>query len=1439
MNQNESESSEPFAFVSIKSLEALNLSHKLNPYYVIHINGKKFNSDSKRSPSKWQCNINFEILEEENLNEEVKITIWSLNKLKKDKLIGECSIPFKELLSVSSSNILNSTKLMSDLVIPTPEESRQASPFLGTASPLEAFSPVVLRNLNTHAASPLFELRLGDTNFQRSSMDQHEIDSEFQFPTIEVPLRCKEKKKKKKRENGEENLEISPKILMSIDANGWKIMNKNMEKNIFTLSDFENIRYSLEKLNRLAESKGNSNRKVGGYIKRKLLNAMTQLAINQSVPIDISKGICQIWGKFLRRDDESLLLMVKEGILEFYSNIIKNLEKSEVLLPFLEIMKSFFKYVSHQKELVNQGILERLIQLIGKDDFALQIKAFDVLLHFDAVHGVRMIQVGILPQLSNLIQKCDNSQVQTRALALIQYFDVEQQEDIIKEGIMKDLVGLLGDKDHSQIQLKTMSVLQHFDEKHQELMVKEGVLKHLVDLIGSQMMSLRLKAFEVMQSFVKNHQKMLISEGLIDQLLELAKRDEEDQETRLQSISLLSLLDPNETIPKGFLGCVSQFLASENQILQFKAFDIIISLKSHHESVSKLGLLTQILEFLVVPIPVESESLESEEASENSKEEEKEFAEKEEKLETDSDKSNELDSVAPSVTSTDISMWNCRRCTWLNNKTDGNCVVCLAPKPNGFSLENASDGGATLETYKAVRNAGYEDENVSERDSEMESTTLNNEWACLQCTFINHIEATNCDMCGGLKPAGSNRQNQTAINAPNLPLTRGGRENAPNPFLEVEEGNGNITNSSPFRPLMHFGGGGADLSVPNFFRDEETEKSVEAPSSPPLEVREDPTKESKYSVEQRIKSMEVLRSFDVEYQQEMIDFGLISYLMVHLYNSETEFQVIRLISHLDSKFHPQMIEQGMIQRLIQLVTVKNVKVFLLVIQRFEGYQQEIMKEASLLPLIKLRDADISVQSRISDFILGFDKKHWRAIRNQLKLIVNPNSNGVCPACEGISGHLTHCQVSKMKLSTKKIFSANSSNAPQYSLQQQAKKLLFQLENHGLGLLKYKLIFGDGGETGKKHRAKNILQPDFSVYSSEKESLINLSLEYVGRGDPLLTHIVVKVPSLKYESPLRTAVFFTSKKPIDVKLTSKYDHFNESQWKELVKKNADDQGLEGGDEFRAIAYVDMSESESDLSRLLTTRSYKEIPLENSMIAPYILVKLLTATKKNYEVEFLGFIGTSFNASEGEKPPSITPKHISEPGNNLGVKKRVKKFEYVSDFDKNGLLFWIGTSEGEKLYTNPLVAGQVRVTTSHNMYSTDMRVEEIIGRSRGSSCYWGGSSPQWFILDLKHRRLRCNGFTLRHGYQASNSFIQDWEFSASNDGVHWTVLFKCPHPPFRRPFDTKSWPILDGQEYFRYFKITQRGNYSMGIGTTGGGSAFLCIAGFELYGDLLMD
>jgi len=179
-----------------------------------------------------------------------------------------------------------------------------------------------------------------------------------------------------------------------------------------------------------------------------------------------------------------------------------------------------------------------------------------------------------------------------------------------------------------------------------------------------------------------------------------------------------------------------------------------------------------------------------------------------------------------------------------------------------------------------------------------------------------------------------------------------------------------------------------------------------------------------------------------------------------------------------------------------------------------------------------------------------------------------------------------------------------------------------------------------------------------------------------------------------------------------------------------------------------------------------------------------------------------------------------------------------FTHSSDFDTNGLIYYIGTDRLTKKYTNPLHEDKVKLMLSHPLYSDEQSSDSILDLFTSKTTFWGGSSPQWMVIDVGEQyKLNCKAFTLRHGFHVANSYICDWEFQGSNDLVEWDVLYVGIDPPFTKGYDTKTFTALPSSNYYRYFRVLQRGNYSTGDGVSDG-APYLCIDGIELYGKTLI-
>jgi hypothetical protein len=168
---------------------------------------------------------------------------------------------------------------------------------------------------------------------------------------------------------------------------------------------------------------------------------------------------------------------------------------------------------------------------------------------------------------------------------------------------------------------------------------------------------------------------------------------------------------------------------------------------------------------------------------------------------------------------------------------------------------------------------------------------------------------------------------------------------------------------------------------------------------------------------------------------------------------------------------------------------------------------------------------------------------------------------------------------------------------------------------------------------------------------------------------------------------------------------------------------------------------------------------------------------------------------------------------------------------SPFD-GGLLHWLGTDGGKSHYVNPLLGGRIAIKTSHKMFTVQMKEEWLVGREAHTN-YFGGTSPQWMIVDLKGYRLKITSFALRHGYNFANSYITNTELFGSNDSENWTSLWESKPPFFTKAYDEQLLQVQSCSTHYRYFKLIQYGNYTMGS-STAAGAPFFCISGLELFG-----
>ena len=113
----------------------------------------------------------------------------------------------------------------------------------------------------------------------------------------------------------------------------------------------------------------------------------------------------------------------------------------------------------------------------------------------------------------------------------------------------------------------------------------------------------------------------------------------------------------------------------------------------------------------------------------------------------------------------------------------------------------------------------------------------------------------------------------------------------------------------------------------------------------------------------------------------------------------------------------------------------------------------------------------------------------------------------------------------------------------------------------------------------------------------------------------------------------------------------------------------------------------------------------------------------------------------------------------------------EFLYESDFDSNGVLFYLGTLGYQTNYANPDASRrQVRAFSSS---MTSGNPSDILGRSL-VNCHTLNEPFSFFGLHLTAgRRLLPTCYSIRNR-DSDNYVLLSWRFEGSNDLVNWQLL-----------------------------------------------------------------
>ncbi|KAJ6649764.1 E3 ubiquitin-protein ligase Ufd4 [Pseudolycoriella hygida] len=179
--------------------------------------------------------------------------------------------------------------------------------------------------------------------------------------------------------------------------------------------------------------------------------------------------------------------------------------------------------------------------------------------------------------------------------------------------------------------------------------------------------------------------------------------------------------------------------------------------------------------------------------------------------------------------------------------------------------------------------------------------------------------------------------------------------------------------------------------------------------------------------------------------------------------------------------------------------------------------------------------------------------------------------------------------------------------------------------------------------------------------------------------------------------------------------------------------------------------------------------------------------------------------------------------------------VATFKHQSDFDENGLIYFIGTNGKTTEWVNPAQYGLVTVTSSEGKQLPYGRLEDILSRDSTSvNCHTRDNKKAYFAIDLGVFILPT-AYTLRHARGYGRSALRNWMLQVSKDANNWTTLLThVDDKSLTEPGSTCTWllecPTEEAQGY-RHVRIQQNGRNASNQ------THYLSLSGFEIYGRVI--
>ncbi|CAD6199393.1 unnamed protein product [Caenorhabditis auriculariae] len=186
------------------------------------------------------------------------------------------------------------------------------------------------------------------------------------------------------------------------------------------------------------------------------------------------------------------------------------------------------------------------------------------------------------------------------------------------------------------------------------------------------------------------------------------------------------------------------------------------------------------------------------------------------------------------------------------------------------------------------------------------------------------------------------------------------------------------------------------------------------------------------------------------------------------------------------------------------------------------------------------------------------------------------------------------------------------------------------------------------------------------------------------------------------------------------------------------------------------------------------------------------------------------------------------------NDAKTRNEALPFRYTSDFDDQGIIYWLGTNgRGVSDWTNPASINVIKIASSDARQPFG-KPEDVVSRDVNPiNCHSSDDKNAHFTIDLG-LFVYPNAYSLRHARGYGRSALRNWLLQGSKDKQNWEVIHAhTDDTSLGEPGSTASWHLEERKDRgpFRFIRIAQNGKNSSGQ------THYLSISGFEIYGDVV--